>query len=195
MEIAFFDFDGTITKGDSFGKFLHFTLGSRFYIKVLKNLHILILYKLGIINNATTKQKILKSCLGNMKYETLMQKCYEFSNFLESYCKKSAMEKIKWHKENSHIVVIVSASFEEYLKPFWERREISVLATSMEVQNGVITGNFANENCYGKEKVRRIKLNYDLSKFKKIYVYGDTRGDFDMLKLASENCGFYRVFE
>lgn len=195
MEIAFFDFDGTITKGDSFGKFLHFTLGSRFYIKVLKNLHILILYKLGIINNATTKQKILKSCLGNMKYETLMQKCYEFSNFLESYCKKSAMEKIKWHKENSHIVVIVSASFEEYLKPFWERREISVLATSMEVKNGVITGNFANENCYGKEKVRRIKLSYDLSKFKKIYVYGDTRGDFDMLKLASENCGFYRVFE
>ena len=35
MIIAFFDFDGTITKGDSFALFLRFILGRKFYAKLL----------------------------------------------------------------------------------------------------------------------------------------------------------------
>ncbi|RDU67716.1 HAD-IB family hydrolase [Helicobacter didelphidarum] len=194
MTIAFFDFDGTITRGDSFALFLKFILGKRFYIKILCNIHILFLYKLGIYNNAKTKQSVLESCLGGMEQITLEQKCQAFCRKLESYCKDSALTKIQWHKEQGHKVVLVSASFEEYLRPLCKKLGIELLATTMEVKNGIVTGNFGHPNCYGVEKVHRIKATYNLCDYTSIYVYGDTRGDKEMLELASKKQGFYRVF-
>lgn len=195
MKIAFFDFDGTITYGDSFAKFLRFALGTRFYIKILQNLHILILYKLNIIDNATTKQKILQSCLGGKSWSEISKKCDLFVDFLENYCKQSAKSKLFWHKSEGHKVAIVSASFEQYLRPLARKWGIDLMASSMEIKDGVITGRFDKPNCYGAQKVARIKEKYDLSEFECVYVYGDTRGDKEMLELASPNCGFYRIFK
>ena len=59
MTIAFFDFDGTITKGDSFALFLRFILGRKFYAKLLQNLYLLVLYKMGFISNSGVKERIL----------------------------------------------------------------------------------------------------------------------------------------
>lgn len=194
MIIAFFDFDGTITRGDSFALFLKFILGKKFYIKVLANIHILAGYKLGLIDNNRAKEHFLKACLGGMSESFLKKKCDEFVDTLLNFCKKSALEKINWHINNGHEVVMVSASFEEYLRPLCNRLGISLLATTMEVKDSIITGNFAKTNCYGIQKEIRIKEKYDLSKYEKIYAYGDTRGDREMLALASENLAFFRVF-
>jgi phosphoserine phosphatase len=38
-----------------------------------------------------------------------------------------------------------------------------------------ITGNFFGENCYGEEKLKRIRLSYDLSNYE-VHAYGDTKG-------------------
>ncbi|MCZ6166669.1 hypothetical protein O6B35_01880 [Campylobacter ureolyticus] len=48
------------------------------------------------------------------------------------------------------------------------------------------------KNCYAKEKVRRIKETFDLSKFDKIIAYGDSRGDKEMIEFADE--GYYKFF-
>lgn len=194
MDIAFFDFDGTITRGDSFQLFLRFVLGKRFYIKMLENLPTLIGYKLGFIDNSRAKERVLKSCFKGMEKDKLDKFCNDFVSDLESFCKDSALQKMQWHKENNHVVVLVSASFEEYLRPLCLSWGIHLLATTMEVKDGKITGNFAQPNCYGPEKERRIKENYDLTQYERIYVYGDTRGDREMLALASPNLAFFRVF-
>ncbi len=194
MTIAFFDFDGTITRGDSFALFLKFLLGKKFYLKVLNNLHILILYKLGAINNHDAKQSVLYSCISGMSEDVLLQKCQSFLHLLESYCKDSALEKMEWHKEQGHEVVLVSASFEEYLRPLCNKWDIKLIATTMEVKDGIITGKLGKPNCYGKEKERRIKEIYNLAQYESIYVYGDTRGDKEMLELASKNQAFFRIF-
>ena len=60
------------------------------------------------------------------------------------------------------------------------------------MQDNIITGNFITKNCYGQEKVNRIKESYDLSKYDLIYAYGDSRGDKEMLELA--NNSFYKPF-
>lgn len=194
MDIAFFDFDGTITRGDSFRLFLRFVLGGRFYIKMLENLPTLLCYKLGVIDNSKAKENVLKSCFEGIEQERFNKYCTDFVKDLESFCKDSALQKIRWHKQNNHIVVLVSASFEEYLRPLCLSWDIHLIATTMEVIDGKLTGNFSQPNCYGQEKERRIKENYDLTQYENIYVYGDTIGDKEMLSLASPNLAFFRIF-
>ena len=48
------------------------------------------------------------------------------------------------------------------------------------------------DNCYGIEKVNRIKEEYDLDEFKNIYVYGNSKGDREMLNLGTHK--FYKYF-
>lgn len=195
MNIAFFDFDGTITRGDSFALFLRFVLGKRFYIKVAQNIPTLLAYKLGMVDNSYTKEKILHSCFKGMPESVLQERCFAFRETLESFCKASALEKMQWHKQQGHQIVLVSASFEEYLRPLCMQWGIDILATTMAVENGILTGKFSQPNCYGIEKEKRIKACYDLKQYEYIYVYGDTRGDKEMLALASPNLAFFRVFD
>ena len=195
MTIAFFDFDGTITKGDSFALFLRFILGRKFYGKLAQNLYLLVLYKLGFISNSGVKERILASCIEGMEVGKFAGFCKDFLPQLKSICKDSALQKIAWHKAQGHKVAIVSASFEEYLGLLAQKLEIDLIATKMEVADSRITGRFATPNCYGAQKVERINARYNLGDFSQIYAYGDTRGDKEMLALASKNFAFYRFFK
>ncbi|RDU73671.1 HAD-IB family hydrolase [Helicobacter aurati] len=195
MVIAFFDFDGTITKGDSFALFLQFLLGKRFFIKAIRNIPSLLLYKMGLQDNAVTKEKFLVSCIKDMDIDHFKIKCEEFTPILQKFCKNSAVQKIDWHKKNGHQVVLVSASFEEYLRPLCKLWQIDLLATTMEVKENKLTGKLASLNCYGKEKERRIRAYCNLESYQSIYAYGDTIGDKEMLALASPNQAFFRIFE
>jgi HAD superfamily phosphoserine phosphatase-like hydrolase len=102
------------------------------------------------------------------------------------------MEKIRWHQAQGDKVVIVTASMEAWLKKWCEHHGVDLVATQLEVQAGKITGRFATKNCYGMEKVNRIKERYNLPEFGLVYAYGDSRGDKEMLELAAVR--HYRVF-
>ena len=192
--IAFFDFDGTITNKDSFFLFLKFVLKNKFYIKLIINLPILICYKLNLLSNTKAKELVLKLCIKNMKEKDLNAKMESFTSVLESICMQNALEKIKWHKNNNHEVVIVSASLEIYLKKLAKKLGVELIATKLKIKDGKITGELLTPNCYGEEKVKRIKDKYHLNLYSSIYVYGDSKGDKEMLEIASTKKAFYRVF-
>ena len=103
------------------------------------------------------------------------------------------MNMIKLHLEKGHRVVLVSASLEPYLKPWTDKIGIELLGSRIAISDGVLTGSFAGKNCYGKEKERRIKKAYSLEEYDFVYAYGDSRGDKEMLELASE--AHYRLFK
>jgi HAD superfamily hydrolase (TIGR01490 family) len=106
--------------------------------------------------------------------------------------KKTAMQRINWHKQEGHKVVIVSASFDDVLKNWCDMNALDLIATKIEVRDGKLTGKFYSKNCYGPEKVKRVKEKYNLTGFEYIYAYGDSRGDREMLALADE--GYYDFF-
>ena len=124
----------------------------------------------------------------------------KFKNLAEQYSFKQianitrpkAIEKIKWHQQQGHEVVIVSASMECWLKAWCQKNTVELIATQLEIKNNKITGKFLSKNCHGIEKVNRIKETYDLSQYDYIYAYGDSRGDKEMLALADES--FYKPF-
>lgn len=83
---------------------------------------------------------------------------------------------------------------QEYIVPWAESMGfVKILATRMEVDDqGKLTGKFLDKNCNGSEKVQRVKECLgDLGQYN-IYVYGDSRGDSDLLKIADHP--FYRSF-
>ena len=102
------------------------------------------------------------------------------------------MEKIAWHNEQGYKVVVVSASIERWLKPWCDKNDLDMIATKIEVKDGIVTGKLLSKNCHGIEKANRVKEAYNLSDYDYIYAYGDSRGDKELLTLADER--FYKPF-
>lgn len=194
MDLALFDFDGTITTHDSFRDFLVFIHGKiGFLNRILSVSPWLAGFVLRLVSRENAKRKVSAAFFAGMPVE-------KFNEYARNFClhrlprivRPDAMQKIRWHKENGHRVVVVSASFSDYLKFWCQQLEVELISTGLEEKNGILTGNFATPNCWGPEKVRRISEQIDLSDYAIIYAYGDSRGDREMLALAHQP-GF-RVF-
>ena len=70
MKVAFFDFDGTITKHDTFIKFAKFSLGKKsFYSAIVKNSLHLAMWKLGLLSNSKAKQRLFSTLYKGKEYE------------------------------------------------------------------------------------------------------------------------------
>lgn len=195
MQLALFDFDGTITTKDSLADFIQYAIGKpKYYLGLLKLSPILIAYKLKFIPNYIAKEKLISYFFKGWDDELFQDIADKYSiNQIDKITRLVAIEKINWHQNQNHQVVIVSASMECWLKKWCEKHNIDLIATGLEIQNGKVTGRFATKNCYGIEKVNRIKKKYDLSKYNVIYAYGDSSGDNEMLSIANER--YYKYFE
>jgi HAD superfamily hydrolase (TIGR01490 family) len=192
--IAFFDFDGTITTDDSLLRFIRFVVGdTKFLFGLVVLSPILVSYKLKIIPNYRAKQIMLSWFFKGSSESVFKQVANEYSlKHIDTIVRQEALKKILWHKEQGHKVVIVSASIECWLRPWCDKNGFELLATKLEIKDDIVTGKLLSKNCYGIEKVNRIKQAYDLEKYEYIYAYGDSAGDKQMLELADES--FYKPF-
>ena len=193
-KIAFFDFDGTITTDDSLLKFIRFVVGDRRFLLGLVVLSpMLVLYKLKLIPNYKAKQYMLSWFFKGMSKDAFLKVANEYSLVhIDKILRPKAIEKINWHKNQGHKVVVVSASIECWLRPWCEKNSLELIATKLEIKDDIVTGKLLSKNCYGVEKVNRIKEIYNLKDFEYIYSYGDSIGDKQMLELAHEK--FYKPF-
>lgn len=193
MTLALFDFDGTITKSDSFFRFIRFVVGNtRSVIGGIVLSPILLVYKLKLMPNYKAKQKVISWFFKGMSEETFLAMARDFSLVhIDEIIRDDAMKKIAWHKRQGHKVIVVSASLECWLLPWTQKHGLELLATKLEIKNNEVTGKLLGKNCYGQEKVNRIKEVYDIKKYDYIYAYGDSRGDKEMLSLANES--FYKL--
>ena len=194
IDLALFDFDGTITKDDSLLKFIRFVVGDvRFVFGLVVLSPILVAYKLKLIPNYKAKQYMLSWFFKGMSKEAFLKVANEYSLVhIDKILRPKAIEKINWHKNQGHKVVVVSASIEFWLRPWCEKNGLELIATKLEIKDDIVTGKLLSKNCYGVEKVNRIKEIYNLKDFEYIYSYGDSSGDKQMLELAHEK--FYKPF-
>ena len=193
--IAFFDFDGTITSQDSLACFLKETLGiPRFYMGVLSMMPILLAYKLKLLSNHDAKEKFIAHYFKGWKIDDFKKSADSYSqNGIDCIVRPDAREKLKWHQDQGHKVVVVSASIESWLQLWCDNNKYELIGTKLEIKNGEVTGKFSTRNCYGQEKVNRITNKYSLEDYKDIYAYGDSRGDQEMIAIS--NHPNYRQFK
>ncbi|MBC8769834.1 haloacid dehalogenase-like hydrolase [Arenibacter sp. BSSL-BM3] len=196
-EIYLFDFDGTITNKDSF---IHFLTYSKSWFQLFSGfLYIfpfVILMKLNLYSNEKAKTKLFSFHFKGMDVFQFDRLCLDYSqNELPEIIRASFLDYLKEvKKENKDLtIVVVSASFKSYLKHWTKFMDFDLVCTELEHKNHVLTGNFATKNCYGIEKVNRIREKYSLSEFNKISVFGDSEGDKEMLLLGNKR--FYKYFK
>ena len=150
--------------------------------------------KLGFVSKRKAKEKLLTHFFGNTALDTFNNNCISFNEKLLPFLiKKDAMSAIKNHLDLNTTVVIVSASAENWVAPWWLKNNLHFICTKLQVKNNKITGKLEGENCNGVEKVSRIKQSFNLADYNIIYCYGDTNGDKMMLQLATHP--YYRVFK
>jgi HAD superfamily hydrolase (TIGR01490 family) len=194
MDLSLFDFDGTITTKDSLADFVQYAVGKpTYYMGLLKLSPMLTAYSLQLIPNHIAKEKFIAYFFNGWDADRFQQTANQYSlDEIDNITRPKAMMKIRWHQDQGHKVVIVSASMECWLKGWCTKNDIDLIATRLEIKDNKLTGKFATRNCYGIEKANRVKQAHDLSHYDHIYAYGDSRGDKKLLTLADES--FYKPF-
>lgn len=188
--IAAFDFDGTLTCKDTFLEFIAFVFGrKRLYLSLALFSPILLLMKLGLYPNWKAKQLIYSWLFKGMDYDHFCNLGESFSEKIKKMKNEEGMNLLHMQKHAGSDIYIITASIEEWVKPFCHLLNIKgVIGTKVEVDNkGFLTGKFLTPNCYGQEKVNRLLLiepernSYDL------FACGDSNGDRELLEFADRS--------
>lgn len=187
--IAAFDFDGTITTKDTLFDFIRFYIGKHNLLKGLIILSpILISYKLGFTRNDIAKQKLFSYFFKDKSIQEFNKVSIDYAKRIKEIVRPEILEKIKWHQAQNHIVIIISASIVNWIKPWASEMNIkTVLGTEIEVKNNIIEGVFSSKNCYGQEKVNRLIAQYPNRDEYVLYGYGDSRGDKELLAFSDHS--------
>lgn len=194
-QLALFDFDGTITRKDTFIEFIRFKAGLLNLVGGFILLSpVLVLYKLKLIRNWRAKEILFSLFFKGITVNEFRRFGKEFATReLPSLIRPSALAKINEHVAAGHQIFIVTASAEEWIKPWSDQFSITVLGTQWESKDGVLTGKIKGRNCYGSEKNVRILECVNVKEYDTITVYGDTSGDKEMLTLGTHK--HYKYFK
>jgi len=188
-KVYLIDYDGTIIEGDSLIKFSYFSLSILRFFKFWLSVFILTPF----YSRSDLKQ-FFYSNFKDFNLTDFNRLCLDFhTRKLRKLIKKSFIDFMKKINEESKVVVVVSASISNYLKPWCDEMGFELISTELEVIDGKLTGKFSTPNCNGKEKVRRIKEKYNLKEFNEIHVFGNSKGDLPMLELGTHK--YYKYFK
>jgi phosphatidylglycerophosphatase C len=191
VELAAFDFDGTLTRRDTLLPYLRRGLGwPRFLLALLRSAPWLAAYACGLLSNHRAKARLLQVSLGGRSEREIAQWSADFvGRYLPHQWQQEALARLRQHQARGHCCVIVSASPGIYLHRVGEVLGMdAVLCTELETHGGALTGRMAGANCHGEEKVRRLQAwlaGRDGARAPAIvHAYGDSRGDLPLLNLA-----------
>ena len=195
-KIYAFDFDGTLTTKDTLLEFIRFAKGSGLmYAGFLLFSPLLILMKLHLYPNWKAKQKIFSWFFKGMKINEFDHLCRTFAQQNQHLLRPEGKEKVRKILEEDNItVLVISASIANWVRPFFDEfsENIRVIGTQIEIKTDRVTGRFTTKNCYGQEKVNRLKALYPQRETYELIAFGDSRGDKELLAYADK--GFYKPF-
>ncbi len=170
-----YDFDKTIYNGDSTAHFYFYCLIHQPQILVWLPYQAwsFFLYVIGVYSKTQFKERFYK----------FFKSVKDIQNTVEKFWDKKISGIKKWYLENSREDdVIISASPEFLLKPACERLKIkNLIASKVDFNDGKYTG----LNCYGAEKVERLKN--EMPGFEYDYFYSDSLSDAPLASLAKKN--------
>lgn len=192
--LVLFDFDGTITTRDTLAEIMiHYRGKLKYQSGLIALSPIMVLYLLKLIPNWKAKQYMLSWFLKGEDVTEFNDRCRAFTNkVLPGLIRPGASKMLNHYKSTGATVAVVTASAENWVKPWCDQNQLICLATKLEIKANKITGKIQGKNCHGPEKVFRINEKFLVSEFDEIIAYGDSTGDKEMLNLAHQQ--FYKPF-
>ena len=192
--VAAFDFDKTISTRDNVVPFLRAVIGrTRLTRALLAISPRLVGAALDDERRDAAKVALVRRTLTGYDAGRIAGVAAEFADdVVARHLRPDVVERVAWHRNQGHELVIVSASFTSYLDPIAARLGFAaVLATQLAVgDDGRLTGELVRPNVRGVEKVRRLDewLGATASDAGPAFVwaYGDSSGDRELLARADQ---------
>lgn len=143
--------------------------------------------KVGLLYGIRHKKWQLKQIKGlSTKKVEAIAKQYVKNELLPKQ-NMTVVERMLWHKRQGHKIAIVSGGFSQYIKEYAKNYSIDfVIATELELRDGIFTGNILGNDCMGKNKITKIKQHLKLDDFDldHSYAYSDHISDIPLLNLT-----------
>ena len=188
MNLALFDFDGTITSRELYPEFLKYssTRNRRLFGAVFL-WPIVFGYKPRILSPTLTRHIVTYVAYRDRSQAEIQQSGLDFAqDVIPMYLRPEAMDRIRWHQQRGDRIIIVSGALDVYLQAWCMQHQLEFRCSVLEANDGKLTSFYLGQQCVNQEKALRIKNSCDLNIYKKIYAYGDTPEDMHLLELAHE---------
>lgn len=187
VTVAAFDVDGTVTDRDCVIPFMRRVTPGRRIAARLAVRPDRIIPALSQRDRDQLKALAAAAAFRGLRVDDLTDAGSEFARLVHArWLRRDIVDLLDDHRTAGDRVVLVSASFEVYLRPLGELLGVDgVLATRLQMDDGVATGALDGENCRGAEKVRRLHRWLDATVGGRdcahLVAYGDSMGDREML--------------
>lgn len=185
-----FDLDGTLTTRDCVVPFLRRVAGTPRLLAGLSS------HPIGVTRAVARRDRdTLKSFAANAAFSgrSLSRVTAEASDFAAAVVARrlraDTVQTLQAHQQAGDTVVLVSASFEIYLRPLGGLLGVDgVLGARLAAEDDVLTGALDGPNCRGPEKVRRLHdwlcRHVGGRDAVELIAYGDSAGDRELLAAA-----------
>ncbi len=191
VTVAAFDVDNTLTVRDCVVPFMRSAAGTGRLMKVMLSNIGDTIQNVRRRDRDALKAKFVAGIFSGKSASEVEALGVQFaSKVADRWLRSDVATRMRWHQEQGHVVILVSASLGAYLHPLGDLLEVdAVLCTEMEEVDGMLTGRLVGKNCRGEEKVSRVQkwreeAGIDVQDL--VYAYGDSSGDKQLLDLFSQ---------
>ena len=191
VTVAAFDVDNTLTVRDCVVPFMKSVGGVSRLSKVLFSDLGTTFQSIRRRDRDSLKMKFVEGIFAGKDSREVESIGIQFaSKVADKWLRSDVATRMRWHQEQGHVVILVSASLGAYLHPLGDLLEVdAVLCTELEEKDGLLTGKLVGQNCRGKEKASRVQKwcqDSGIATEDLVYAYGDSSGDTELLELFSE---------
>jgi phosphatidylglycerophosphatase C len=190
--VAVFDLDGTLTRYDTYRRFLLSCLlrrPSRLLRAALLPIDI-VRFKLRLHDNAWLKARFLRAVLGGAEESELRPVVAAFvDRTLARGMRQGALDALERHRAAGDRLILLSASPEIYVHEIASRLGFTECLSTHCERDALdrLTGRLAGANCYGAEKCRRLEGTLGPTRaISRVIAYTDHESDLPLLTWADE---------
>jgi phosphatidylglycerophosphatase C len=183
--VAAFDFDGTITQRDTLAPFL-WRVGRPIQNLVgWASLLPLVVDRDSASRRLRAKERMFKRVLAGRPHSALAAEGRAYASELPSRFRTSALDRVTWHKDQGHELILITASLRLYAEPAALALGFDhVIAVDLDVDSSdVVTGDIIGPNVRGPEKAVRLR-QYLSDEAVELWGYGDSPGDTEFMAMA-----------
>lgn len=192
--IAIFDLDYTLTKKGTWGRFVLKMVRRRPWLwlpLVISAGFAQWRYKQGHLPRIRVKQAMMRWSMVGKSRAHLEKLASEFAdNEVARGLRPGAIQALQNHQANGDVIIIASAAVDLIVRPIAARLNIEHwVATDLKWEGTKLTSDFDSKNCYGQEKLERVKQLFEKNpKLKQsnaiITMYSDSYSDVEILRFS-----------
>lgn len=184
-KLVIFDVDKTLIKRDSL---IITAIHNRNLLFLAKKFIYLLPYYLiwifKIISTKKFKEKFIETFEICEKINQIDKSNSWLDNLLIKEIRKEAFARIEMHKQKGDFVVLCSASPRMIIEPLAIFLKVQLICTEMYSYSNKWIPKIKGKNCNGIEKLNRLKKEFDFENYSELEVYGDSKGDKQILEAA-----------